>query len=46
LVSGEGLDVYVASLAVSNAQKADGSRTPQLGRRPSRSPGTGRRVWW
>jgi len=34
LVSGVGLDVYVASLAVANAQKADGSRTHQLGRRP------------
>ena len=34
LVSGVGLDVYVASLAVANAQKPDGSRTHQLGRRP------------
>lgn len=34
LVSGVGLDVYVASLAVADAQKPDGSRTHQLGRRP------------
>jgi hypothetical protein len=34
LISGEGLDIYVASLAVANAQKADRSRTQQLSRRP------------
>ena len=34
LVSGVGLDVYIAPLAVADAQKPDGSCTHQLGRRP------------
>lgn len=42
LVSGVGLDVYVASLAVTNAQKADGSRTHQLRGRPK--PFAGKRA--
>ena len=42
LVSGVGLDVHVASLAVANAQKPDGSRTHQLARRPK--PFSGKRT--
>ena len=38
LVSGVGLDVHVASLAVANAQKAYGRRMQQLGRRPKSFP--------
>ena len=34
LASGIGLDVHVTSLAVADAQKPDGGRTCQLGRRP------------
>ncbi len=42
LVSGVGLDVHVASLAVANAQKPDGSHTHQLGCRPK--PFSGKRT--
>ena len=42
LVPGVGLDVYVASFAVANAQKADGSRSHQLSRRPK--PFAGKRT--
>ena len=42
LVSGVGLDVHVASLAVANAQKPDGSRTHQITRRPK--PFSGKRT--
>jgi len=42
LVAGEWLDVYVAALAVTNAQKADRSLTRQLGRGPK--PFAGKRA--